>query len=668
MLKKFLFMLMASAIKQRIKNCFTVDGPEAEIFKTVSDSLLGELGEKVLCKLKPAEPTMKERLQKILRKEFISLDKKYYSKKFASAWKYLDKSDKSFENEEQMRLIMEEWLQTDDGKKSRATYDEINSFVHTFFQHSTDAANHDKDLEQYLSILKTKETTQEILSAVEEIYKKMISKDDLESIATSVANNIIDSLEKLVPSKHYELYISTSLLPSKNANNILSFQNEFLPFCGRKEEIKELKKWLSNTKSDGISVWAVTGQGGSGKSRLALYLAEKGETGYKVVWVDKKETINLLRGYNNYHCPFPVLFICDYAAQYANELDILIERMSRGDKQNTQVNAKFLLLERSSEWYTYFLKTCKFASLWAYRTDAIDLKNSSLTDTDCKKIMNSLASKYYKKEKLSNKIQQDIIRKATALSNDTGNIRCLFLLLLTDAYYREGTSQSLSTDELVERYLKHTEEIVIGNDNYNYKNVIREGYHVLAYATAQNGIEWESDHPAIKKDLGIMEAKIGTSTNIMETFFEALSESSRKKGIISPLKPDLLGEYLFLREWDDISKPIKKIWLSCLLSNNYCREFFAHCLTNWNIEKANQFCTALQDIAKQPCNNVFHCVEEIFGLAACFSDSIPKKDKYTEIKEKLAEKTRSVLEPASFVPMVMDQRSVITETAQTNID
>lgn len=402
---------------------------------------------------------------------------------------------------------------------------------------------------------------------------------DIDALKDNVAE-LKEALDKLVPK--YTTYISNAGLPSEftKSENILSFRNSGIQFRGRENECRDLGNFM---KRPGVSVTAVTGPGGSGKSRLAFFFANSLDAAEcKCVWLDHS-LLKAIVSCTDLSYDKQVLFICDYASQYEDDLKTLIDSMSR-----TGQNVKFLLLERSAAWFTDFRKHSNIIAELSPE-ESIELSGSDFTRNECSEIMDDLSKQKYNSAVIPENTKDQIIKKAAELSGESCSVRCLFLLLVTDSYLKGDPFPTMSADELLYNYIEHSKEIV--KKEYK-KEIIDIGFRVLAYATACDGIKWEDEHPAIQNDLNSIMEHFPDDRYGINRFFGKLSEEE-KADTIPALKPDLIGEFLFLHTWLNLTSSRKK-WLSALLVQEYSRVFLARCLADWE-EKSAALCNMLSE-------------------------------------------------------------------------
>ena len=406
---------------------------------------------------------------------------------------------------------------------------------------------------------------------IDELASKCrINSKQEKSACTAQSNN----------NSEYAKFINETKLPSEldKKENIFSFRSNKIEFQGRKGELEKLNNWLIQGH---VSVWAITGQGGSGKSRLALQFAkqieddtEKESIG-KAVWIDN-EALDKLLTYNDFSYPKPVLFICDYAANYEEKLSAVVDKISR-----TQANAKFLLVERSDLWYSDYLRKNGVVKEYAVK-EPILLDHLDFSPEEYAELIHNFTDALFGKgvKQITKEAQDQIIQKTKELSGEKCAARCLFLLLVTDTYLRDSDISHLSAQDLLHNYFDHSRKIL----SQQYEGGILEaGYRVLAYATAYGGIAFSDmkNHQAIQNEWKIINEQLRTRSKINQ-FFQRISEID-EKDTVPAMKPDLFGEFLFLHEWNELMDE-QNDWLFDLLKQDYSRSFFAMCLSDWKEE------------------------------------------------------------------------------------
>jgi len=150
--------------------------------------------------------------------------------------------------------------------------------------------------------------------------------------------------------------------PSQRKKEIRSELDLLIPyqrtteFVGRRAELESLQAWVRSEAAE--SVRAVTGGGGSGKTRLAvellgwLELAEPGQWNCGFLTQVEIERFSGLRNLSEWRRRKPVLAVVDYAAGSAAHLRVWLEQLAA--VRNGGATLRLLLLEReanlSSGW------------------------------------------------------------------------------------------------------------------------------------------------------------------------------------------------------------------------------------------------------------------------------------------------------------------------------
>ncbi|MBQ9110473.1 MAG: ATP-binding protein, partial [Oscillospiraceae bacterium] len=280
-------------------------------------------------------------------------------------------------------------------------------------------------------------------------------------------------------------------------NNRFSYYNPRIGFHGRKTELTQLHAFLLDARP--VVVWTITGQGGCGKSRLALQFAKECRSEMGVVWLDNT-TLNQWKHIRNFEVDDStpnrtVLFVCDYASEKLPELDGLIGQLR-------QMDGKFriLLLERAQNWQNTLRQSSQYrqAGDCLHRDESLHLSDSQLDEEACRRIIADFAAAYYNRT-LSDAEADAIIEQTQNLTiNGTKRqkeIRCLFMLLMTDAYCVSGAMNHWDADALVKEYIKRTK--IMALKKYS-EDIVHHAYRLLALATAAGGLDLEdANHPQL---------------------------------------------------------------------------------------------------------------------------------------------------------------------------
>ncbi|MGF1656053.1 MAG: hypothetical protein ACFCU3_03645, partial [Verrucomicrobiales bacterium] len=131
----------------------------------------------------------------------------------------------------------------------------------------------------------------------------------------------------------------------------LNFRKQWLPFMARDQELSRLREWMEDEAP--FSWWAVTGEGGVGKSRLALELVREYRDlfwfadflGSGQAWIDNPQNLS------GWKPAAPALLVLDYASALGESLTRALSffyNRAANASQNKEPSAKIriLLLER----------------------------------------------------------------------------------------------------------------------------------------------------------------------------------------------------------------------------------------------------------------------------------------------------------------------------------
>ncbi len=387
--------------------------------------------------------------------------------------------------------------------------------------------------------------------------------------------------------RSFQEYVDTSLIPRDLIKNRFSFRNPTIRFQGRSQEIKLINDFMSSEED--YLLWSLTGSGGIGKSKFALYISKKyKKLGWNVVWLNKSEIAKLLVLFNNYSYSNNTLFVFDYAGSFVKEIAKFIELLF-----NTSNNSctRFLLIERISygyekrntdSWYNKLKYESDVIEEIEYKSRSLDLKYYPL-----KKHEYSLILDDFSKGKLKEYEKREIIKFVENLkfTNNSerfcqANNRCLFLLFAADAYLDSSYSSHWNASDLMKRCINHHIKII---ENKYSVSAMENGKIILAFATAMGGFDINECCELVKDSAENIKRELCYKSDISKTktFLQDLSEKEIDNLFVAPLMPDIIGEFLFLSVFSNLDEDIQNQWMSQLLKEHYFISFVEHCLCDW---------------------------------------------------------------------------------------
>lgn len=399
------------------------------------------------------------------------------------------------------------------------------------------------------------------------------------------------------------------ILPNPVNKSPFHYRNDIITFRGREEEQKEIYNFLDDERK---LLWmAITGDGGSGKSKLMYHMTQRLESNdcWKVIWLGK-ESLKSIMTKDKFEYPINLLFVCDYGGQFAEKLGNFIEKLCVfGNTYNEKI--RLVILEREEVvqeedkiiepvWYKSFrgdLSRNHYIDSAAYgKNNSMKLK--TMDDKDFRLIVKDYLTE--KKKSLSDEEINIVIKKAHEMDNRETGTRPLILLFIADAVADGKEAKNWDLNKLVEHFIeryKYYWKLIIGEKNDDLFKAVEE---ITAYATAVGGWDLRNKKigEPIKSSIDLFLRKVDDKN----MFLHSMCEKDKSDGIWSPFEPDLIGEFFvldFLREkiqnYDD--EYVSNFSDICWENGNI---FFAHFLLrafqNYNMQK--RFNTIFDDIIK----------------------------------------------------------------------
>ena len=421
-----------------------------------------------------------------------------------------------------------------------------------------------------------------------------------------------DALNELIE-YFREKFLLKSEIKIENTDNAFSYSNSKVGFYGRGAEVNKIDEFMNCDKP--FTFWSITGYGGMGKSKLAYNIAKKyDKQNWTVIWYDSNNTdIDKIFGKDFVH---NVLFIVDYAGSKIDAVRKIITKSiakTKNQDENRIIHIRLLMVERDDyskngsmnysaieTWYQKIFNCQDFDGKknFEYKNEPNKsnkpLNLSAINDTEAlyNIIDDFTVNVKGEKQKLNNSKKDEIIdfvrNKLCQTEKDSHFAdRCIFILFTTDAVLSGKDIKNWDTAKLLENYLKRFERILPNANN------MRNHKQLLAFATAVGGIDIDDCKnyvfaPYIEK----LENDFSNDDDLCDAI-RTLCEKECEKGVadtlITPLQPDLVGEYNFIYEMQCIrSAKKKKELLKTFLSTDYIDyfcTFMERCYADWYNEE-----------------------------------------------------------------------------------
>ena len=433
-------------------------------------------------------------------------------------------------------------------------------------------------------------------------------------------NKNVNELSKYTKEK----FLLKSEIKIENTDNAFSYSNSKVGFYGRGAEVNKIDEFMNCDKP--FTFWSITGYGGMGKSKLAYNIAKKyDKQNWTVIWYDSNNTdIDKIFGKDFVH---NVLFIVDYAGSKIDAVRKIITKSiakTKNQDENRIIHIRLLMVERDDyskngsmnysaieTWYQKIFNCQDFDGKknFEYKNEPNKsnkpLNLSAINDTEAlyNIIDDFTVNVKGEKQKLNNSKKDEIIdfvrNKLCQTEKDSHFAdRCIFILFTTDAVLSGKDIKNWDTAKLLENYLKRFERILPNANN------MRNHKQLLAFATAVGGIDIDDcKNDVFASYIEKLENDFSNDDDLCDAI-KTLCEKGVADTLITPLQPDLVGEYNFIYEMQCISrvrrnnkqKELLKTFLSTYYIDYFCT-FMERCYADWyNEEYLSQLTDMIIDV------------------------------------------------------------------------
>ena len=376
-------------------------------------------------------------------------------------------------------------------------------------------------------------------------------------------------LEETNPKSYNALPVHAGALKSIDLSERFSYKAEIVPFTGRADELQALNTFLGDAHI-AFRWWAITGPGGSGKSRLAYEFQKQLPSDWIVHYLDSGDYADLSS--LTERLTQKTLLIADYVQENAKAIGIWMEQIN---ERNRSQPIRVLLVERESgtnkagpgwteQLYANVRHEQKLKSA-CYQENFLVLQ--SLCDDDLLTIINNYALALKQHSRKVNHVLPDttklLLQKLKSI--DPGFCRPLYAMFLTDAYVsgrdpKQWTRKDI-LDYLIEREQKRLKFSIQQTFGKPDEKLYTACLYLYGMATVLQNMSLEDLQQLCPNIWTIIQRK-------SDTFVSPASMLEQiglvVKGTVFALRPDLMGEY-FVYTWllqhpDEVQQFLYSAW------------------------------------------------------------------------------------------------------------
>lgn len=377
------------------------------------------------------------------------------------------------------------------------------------------------------------------------------------------------------------------------------YAREYLKFCGRKTELARLSNFTATDKP--FQWWALTGQGGAGKSRLAyefLHRVQKHYFGFFLNVHVSDEIVDSFAPFND------TLAVVDYIKgnekQTAGVLSRLYDTFSR-----QPYKLRVLLLERDNflltgSWYSELMSALDPFHRGVYNNSEynVDLATGNhrflyLDDLEEPAVVELIGDVCAKSGLPADPSRDRRLKADYAQKFEQLKFRPLFLQMYVQAWIANGCTavDYVNYKSLLEIILKREQERILqmfqGNIpvlNELMKLVVRAGVSGgarLADLESLYPVSWNAVKSFVKTHSIAGAQRAEYQQSILKDISQDIVD---EQAVLNPLYPDIIKEYMLLYYLDeeDLQAVSTELWHTCPAETNV---FLSRCLMDFQGDK-----------------------------------------------------------------------------------
>jgi hypothetical protein len=324
------------------------------------------------------------------------------------------------------------------------------------------------------------------------------------------------------------------------AQSDFDYRSGAIPFCCRENELAQIDQFCASDKT--VLWWAITGSGGSGKSRLVYeYIQTRVAEDWKALFLRDEFFAQVDGGgkyqqFNEWSHPKHLLLVIDYVQRYSKAVAQWIESVVAKKTGGNKI--RVLLIERSGEnglWYRDFENRTRLLPYCF--GEFLDLL--PLSDQELEKIGREYAKS---KERSSNELAISFAIRMLPDIDDQRRV-LYFILLLNILFASPANKVDLGKMELLNYILRKELKDIEARFNGNAA-AFKKYMQALAICTATKRI-------SLGNPPTFLEDRIAQIFDCLDAASQAEKAVGARDGYIYPFAPDIIGEYLVpIALWD----------------------------------------------------------------------------------------------------------------------
>lgn len=359
-------------------------------------------------------------------------------------------------------------------------------------------------------------------------------------------------LKEISPTDYNSLdyRLSSPTIPRNEKNYFRHDCSNPVNFVGRKNEIKELEEFLNNEEP--VLWWAITGEGGSGKTRLVDQLIKILDTKWSVKRLDIQEPEEFKNIKEDRRSYKPTLIVIDYVFAYYKRVAELLVELSK-DKAAIH-KTRVLLLERNSE--IQIVNALRGSLAMSTKRDIVknshykekDLYIEPLSHSDLMSLMHDYLLRYYEIEENEATLREMLLKLEKI---DTKLLRPLYAMFIADARGNDKPIGKWKKKDFLEYVVERERdptELALSDINTKLENdVIKKHIEkAKAYAVFVKGVSTQEYFSSIYPDADEYLSSFCYRLGVERDDFLNRIWLTQDNNILS-FQPDIVGEYYLLK-------------------------------------------------------------------------------------------------------------------------